>query len=253
VQQQFAPPPLPSHYAYPPQGQVYGPSQPSYGPPPPFQQPAQQPSFQQVVPQPYSSPQGQAPYAQQHPLPNQPVFGPPPPSPYGPPAFPTVQPPLAPPAAPLDLATPKLSTVENIKPAAEEDVEEEDVISREGHNELDQLIAKEAQTPLRRSVKKNAEKPAKPVALDPAKYKVQIASLPSRLMAEQEMKRLRVSHRAAFENRPWNIQKINAGPDRNFTHRLVVGSFPNQNAAIKFCKRLKTEKIGCRVVAPVNE
>ncbi len=72
-------------------------------------------------------------------------------------------------------------------------------------------------------------------------------------MAENEMKRLRDHHGPFFDNKPWNIQKINLGTDRGVTHRLVVGSFPNHNAATKFCKRLRAEKIGCLVIAPANE
>jgi len=67
------------------------------------------------------------------------------------------------------------------------------------------------------------------------------------------MKRLRDHHGAFFDHKPWNIQKINLGPERGVTHRLVVGSFPNHNAATKFCKKLRTEKIGCLVIAPANE
>jgi hypothetical protein len=85
------------------------------------------------------------------------------------------------------------------------------------------------------------------------KHKVQIASLPSKAMAEKEMKRLRDHHGLFFDNKPWNIQKVNLGNDRGVTHRLVVGSFPNHNAATRFCKRLRAEKIGCLVIAPANE
>ena len=147
--------------------------------------------------------------------------------------------------------TPKISTVQDIKPASD-DEDGQDSISNDGHNELDRLIAKEAETPLRRSTKKDT-KPLKLTTLDPGKHKIQIASLPSRSMAEQEMKRLRMHHGAFFGSKNWNIQKINLGSNRGFTHRLVVGSFPNHTAAAKFCKKLRSEKIGCRVVAPINE
>jgi hypothetical protein len=72
-------------------------------------------------------------------------------------------------------------------------------------------------------------------------------------MAEQEMKRLLANYDPLFGRQPWNIQKINLGAGRGFTHRLVVGSFSSHNAAMKFCKKLRSEKIGCLVVAPANE
>lgn len=144
------------------------------------------------------------------------------------------------------------SAVEDIKPAQDEELEE-NVSHQEGFDELNQLIAKEAQTPLKRDLKKNAAKLTKPMAIDAEKHKVQIASLPSRLMAEQEMKRLQIHHPSVFEGRPWNIQKINLGPNRGVTYRLIVGSFSNRNAATKFCKKVKSEKIGCLVVGPANE
>lgn len=146
----------------------------------------------------------------------------------------------------------KTSTVEDIKPASDED-DDDDTAIQDGQKELDQLIAREAEKPLRQSTKKNSGKFLKPMTGGLGKHKVQIASLPSKAMAENEMKRLRDHHGSFFDNKPWNIQKINLGPERGVTHRLVVGAFPNHNAATKFCKRLRAEKIGCLVVAPANE
>jgi hypothetical protein len=159
---------------------------------------------------------------------------------------------LAPSPEPGNLTAPKLSAVEGIKPALDEE-EGDDVIPSDGHHELNELIAREAETPLRRPIKKEAGKPLKLMPLDPGKHKVQIASLPSRPMAEQEIKRLRMHHGPIFEDKRWNIQKVNLGPARGFTYRLVVGSFPHHHAAAKFCKKLRSEKIGCLVVAPASE
>ena len=241
-------PPQPQPY---PQGQGYAPA--------PALQPGvqQQQPFQQGMPQPYPSFQAQAPYAQQQPLPNQPAYPTPPQSPYGPPMPYAVLPPLAPPAAapppqPLNLTPLKPSTIESIKPALDEE-DTDEMVPNNGRHELDQLIAKATEAPAKQPVKKNTEKPVKLLPLDPRKHKIQVASLPSRSMAEQEMKRLRTHHGAIFGNKPWNIQKINLGPERGVTHRLVVGSFPNHNAATQFCKKLRAEKIGCLVVAPAHE
>jgi hypothetical protein len=148
----------------------------------------------------------------------------------------------------------QLTSVEEIKPATDEEGEgANDTPDHDAVNTLDQLIAKEVGKPTKQPSKNAEGKTAKQMPLNPGKHKVQIASLPSRAMAEQEMKRLRKDHVAVFQNKPWNIQKINLGPDRGFTHRLVVGSFSNQEAAAKYCKKLRAEKIGCMVVAPVNE
>lgn len=166
-------------------------------------------------------------------------------------------PPLAPPAPvpspqPLNLAPSKPSTIESIKPARDEE-ETDEMTPHEGRHELDQLIAKATESSAKQPVKKNTEKSGKLIPLDPRKHKIQIASLPSRSMAEQEMKRLRTHHGAIFGNKSWNIQKINLGVERGFTHRLVVGSFPNHHAAAQFCKKLRAEKIGCLVVTPAHE
>jgi hypothetical protein len=230
--------------------QNYSQGQQGYAPPShdyPHPSQGQQQGMQQQ--QPYPPFQVQAPYHQQQ---QHPTYVPPAPSPYGPPAVLPPPPTAAPTPQPPVAHTPsKISTVQSIKPASD-DENADDSISNDGHNELDQLIAKEAETPLRRSPKKDT-KPLKLMALDPGKYKIQIASLPSRSMAEQEIKRLRAHHGAFFGSKNWNIQKVNLGSNRGFTHRLVVGSFPSHTAAAKFCKKLRSEKIGCRVVTPINE
>jgi len=234
------PQPSPGYVPNPTMQEAQSSTPPHYAPPqpyPPFQaQPtySQQPPMQQGQP-PYPAPQAQAPY------------GPPVSTP--PAILPTSVPP------PQSLSSPeeeKTSVVEGIKPASDED-DAHDTTIQDGQKELDQLIAREAEKPLKRSIKKTPAKLTKPTAMNSEKYKVQIASLPSRTMAENEMKRLRDHHGAFFDHKPWNIQKINLGPERGVTHRLVVGSFPNHNAATKFCKKLRTEKIGCLVIAPANE
>lgn len=213
--------------------------------------------FQHGVPQqstPYHPYQTQAPY----PPSQQPYTHPQQQAPYGftPPMASGQPTPHIPPQTATDPSPPKhLSTVEGIKPAQDEEESEsksDDAIAREGHNELDQLIAKEAETPLKKTPKKNAEKFIKQMPIDASKHKVQIASLPSRPMAEQEMKRLMANHRSVFGNKPWNIQKINLGPNRGYTYRLIVGSFANHSVASKFCKKLQGEKIGCMVIAPAG-
>jgi hypothetical protein len=233
-------PPPPAGYTpdLPPQGAPQ-PAAPQYAPPPqpypPFQHPQQQPPVQGHMPYPAS--QGQFPYGTQAPMP--------------PAILPTM------PATPPQSTSPypessKTSTVEDIKPASDED-DADDTAIQDGQKELDQLIAREAEKPLKQSTKKNSAKFPKSTATGLGKHKVQIASLPSKAMAENEIKRLRDHHGPFFDNKPWNIQKINLGPDRGVTHRLVVGAFPNHNAATKFCKRLRAEKIGCLVIAPANE
>lgn len=253
------PQPYTQQQAYPPQQPGYAPQQqgqPNYPAPNPGMQ-------QQGQPQPYNAPQ-QALYPQPQPLPGQtpyPVAAVPP-SPYGPSA------PVAPgdstPKIPLkDASNPivpqRPSTVEEIKPAEEvkptldAENESEESIAQDERNELDQLIAKNVGTSSKRDSQKRDEKNAKSVTMGTQKHKVQIASLPSRTMAEQEMKRLRKTHASLFQNKPWKVQRLNLGADKGSTHRLLVGSFPNQDAAAKFCKKLRAEKIGCRVMSPANE
>jgi hypothetical protein len=249
-----------------PQPQGYMSQQQGYAPPQPMPQGMQQQA--QVTAQPpqsYHPSQGQGQYSQQQPIqgqgPNQmPMHAQPA---YGPaPGMPNNQQPHSP-QIPLQTASnpvlPKqLSPVENIKPASDEDEKNESHSKDESptydsQSELEKLIAKEAETPLKKAPKKNDKKIPKATPVDAGKYKIQIASLPSRSMAEQEMKRLHSQHSSIFQNKPWNIQRVNLGNDRGHTHRLVVGSFPNQNAAAKFCKKLRSEKIGCVVIAPVKE
>lgn len=265
-------------YAQPQQG--YTQPQQGYTAPPGMQQ-GHQPQPDPQRPQPYPPFQSQAPYAQQQPYPGQgqqsyaqPGQIPPPQQFQGQPPYPTPHQPQAPygsgaptppvaqptePQIPLAAASnpipPKqLSAVEGIKPASEENEDESgETITSEGLSDLEKLIAKEAETPLNRSAKKKEKNPIKPMAIDPGKHKVQIASLPSRSMAEQEMKRLRGHHNAVFQNKPWQIQRINLGSDRGFTHRLVVGSFSDHSSAAKFCKKLRSAKISCQVVGPANQ
>jgi hypothetical protein len=247
-----------------PQGQGYAPANPpppsGYAPNPTIQgaQPSAA-SHYAPPPQPYPPFQAQPTYPQQPPVQGQlPYSAPQAQSPYGPPAAPMPPAilPTMPEASPQPISpsaeSPQTSAVEEIKPASDED-DADDVITQEGQKELDQLIAREAEKPLKQPAKKNAGKFSKSTTINLGKHKVQIASLPSRVMAENEMKRLRDHHGSFFDNKPWNIQKINLGAERGITHRLVVGSFPNHNAATKFCKRLRAEKIGCLVIAPANE
>lgn len=266
----------PQHPPYP-QEQAYPAPQQAYGPPPPFEAvppgvPSQSPSAAPVPPMYPSFPASEHPQ-QPHPYP--PVQGqgqamyPAAPSPstsHGPSAI-GAQPPgenLSPlpqtesmPAPSSDpvvnpTMTPQ-SAIEGVKPASDAE-EERETLTQEAHQELNQLIAKEAENPLKRAPKKGSEeKLPKTTSIPATKYKVQIASLPSRAMAEQEMKRLHTNHGSFFAKKPWNIQKIDLGPDRGMTHRLIVGSFSDRAAATKFCKQLREEKIGCIVVAPANE
>jgi hypothetical protein len=239
-------------------------------PQPDPQRPQPYPPFQSQPPYPQQQPypgQGQQSYAQpgQIPQPQQYHGQPPYPTPhqtqphYGPggPAPTVAQPtePQVPLAAASNPVPPKqLSAVEGIKPASDETEDEsEERITSEGISDLEKLIAKEAETPLKRPATKKEKNPIKPMALDPGKHKVQIASLPSRSMAEQEMKRLRGHHSAVFQNKPWQIQRINLGSDRGYTHRLVVGSFADHASASKFCKKLRSAKISCQVVGPANQ
>jgi len=85
--------------------------------------------------------------------------------------------------------------------------ETDDGALQDGRSELNRLIAQEVETPLKRSAKKKDGKNIKQIGFDSQKHKVQIASLPSRLMAEQEMKRLRNHHGSIFQNKPWNNSK----------------------------------------------
>jgi cell division septation protein DedD len=143
------------------------------------------------------------------------------------------------------------SAIEPVKPAAEEGDGEETGL-QEAQRELNDLIARESRIPLPKAPKKTADLSLKLTPLDPARSKVQIASLPSRAMAEKEMRRLKANYGHLFGNRPWDIQKINLGPNRGTTYRLVVGSFNNRGNAVKFCSKLRGEGIGCMVVAPVG-
>lgn len=249
-----------------PQSQGYMQPQQGYAPNPPIPQSMQQqPTVQTQSPQTHQQPYPQGSYPQQQPYqgqaPNQmPVHQQ---SPYGTPSPSSVPSPSPNPQIPLQSASnpipPKqLSPVEDIKPASDDKSvsDEEDKsssINYDGQNDLDKLIAREADKPLKRIPKKTDKKEAKQIPIDSGKYKIQIASLPSRAMAEHEMKRLRTQHPSIFQNKPWNIQRVNLGADRGFTHRLIVGSFSNQNNASKFCKKLRAEKIGCVVIAPVKE
>jgi hypothetical protein len=92
-----------------------------------------------------------------------------------------------------------------------------------------------------------------PKTLRANQFKVQIASLPSRAMAELEMKRLQNIQGAFLENKPWNIQKIDLGSGRGITHRLVIGSFVSRESAIKYCKKLHNRKMSCLVVPPAGQ
>lgn len=185
-----------------PQQQGYAQPQHGYTPNPAIQHgPQPQPDPQRPQPYPQYPPQG--PYPQQQPvsgqspqaqpqqvqqfpeqqIPGQPLQGqapyPVPPQsqpPYGlvssPPA--AVQPPT--PQIPLIAAAnpelPKqLSAVEGIKPASSDEDETDDDTPPIGRSELDQLIAKEAETPLKRSVKKNDKPLNKPMPMDPENTK----------------------------------------------------------------------------------
>jgi hypothetical protein len=241
------------------QAQPYGPPPPAYPPPsqypqgsgypPPGQEgyptyPAMQGPPQQMMPPPSGAhpdypygipPQAQPPYPgqppyQQAPVPQMPVEG----------------------NAPEGNRYPPkkaVSAIEPIKPASDED-DDEEVGFQEGQRELNDLIARESRTPLPKAPEKTI--PLKLTPLDPARVKVQIASLPSRAMAEKEMRRLKDNYRHLFGNRPWDIQKINLGQNRGTTYRLVVGAFNNRGNAVKFCSKLRTEGVGCMVVAPAG-
>lgn len=262
-QQNYAPTLTPQGAPFQPQLQQGAPQFHQGAPQPQQNVPQMQqgaPQFQQGLPQPqqgapYQTYQTQAPYQpsqQPYALPQQQApYGFAPPIASGQPT-PQTQPQQA---TTNPLPTKQQSPVEAIKPAQDEDEIEskaQDVIAREGYNELDELIAREAAIPLKKSSKKTTDKYIKQMPIDASKHKVQIASLPSRTMAEQEMKRLMANHTSAFGNKPWNIQKINLGPNRGYTYRLIVGSFANHNVASKFCKKLRGEKIGCMVIAPVG-
>ncbi len=150
--------PPPGYAPHPPTG-----TQPQYAPPPqpypPFQaQPTypQQPLPVQGQP-PYPAPQAQVPYG-------------PPSAPMPPAILPTM--PLSPPQPISQSEDKKTSTVEEIKPASDED-ETDDTSPPDGRNELDQLIAREAEKPLKRSAKKKSWK-AKPTH-DHGTWKIQSA------------------------------------------------------------------------------
>jgi len=254
-------PPMPPSMVAPPQNtypqqQGYATPQQQYGYPSPAPLPMVQPQPYNPAYAPPIPHQGAYPQ-QQPPLNNQPLYPTPQGQPlYGPhmPPAPVMAPPPLPtlsgqPPSPIDTLKP--STVESIKPATEAE-EGDDTPSPEGIKDLDQLIAKEAEKPLKPRIKKS-EKPFKSTALDSAKPRVQIASLPTRAMAIREMKRLRTQYGSFFANKTWGIQKVNRGTNRDPTYRLMVGSFANQNAALKFCKKLKSEKIGCMAVASPSE
>jgi hypothetical protein len=243
----------PANQPYP-QTQGYTAPQQNYGSSPMMQPNVPpQPNMQSPQTQAYQPSSVQAPYPQQgynsqaaYPTQTQPA------SPYP-----------AAPQAPLQAAanskqaaaqpTPskQLSPIEDIKPASSEDEADDEMT--DGQNELDKLLASDVEASSKMQQKKSEKNSPKSNAVDRSKYKVQIASLPSRAMAEREMKRLRSNHHNVFQNKPWDIQRINLGGDRGTTHRLVVGSFPNQAAASKFCKKLRHDKIGCMVIAPVSE
>jgi hypothetical protein len=145
------------------------------------------------------------------------------------------------------------STIDPIKPASDENEDDAEMSSQEGEMDLNDLIARESKIPVTKSQKKVVDRSLRLTPLDPANPKVQIASLPSRAMAEKEMRRLKDNHGNLFGNRPWDIQKITLGGNRGATYRLVVGSFSNRGNAAKFCSRLRAEGIGCMVVAPARE
>ncbi|MBM3468343.1 MAG: hypothetical protein FJX71_02785 [Alphaproteobacteria bacterium] len=280
-EQPIVQPPMahPQQQAYP-QGQGYAPPPQAYpsqqmpntqhSPRDPYGQQAyppvqNQPLYPQQTQQPYAQqqppyPQTQTPYPQgpQPAYQGQPSYAPNPQYPYGSsPPMPSVgMPPLplSTPQSGIDPAVtemPKHSTVEEIKPASDE--EDTSNALQDGAKELDQLIAREIEKPTKKESKKSSSKPMTTSTIDPHKYKAQIASLPSRAMAEQEMKRLRTNHGSFFDKKPWNIQKVELGPDRGTTYRLIIGSFPNHGAITKFCKKLRSEKIGCLIIAPENE
>lgn len=149
--------------------------------------------------------------------------------------------------------TSKISTIEAIKPAAEmKEPPTNDALREDGKDTLDQLIAKVADTPSVKTPQKSNSKLRAPIAMKSVKHKVQIASLPSRSLAENEMKRLYTQHTSFLTNKPWGIQKVSSHA-RTTTYRLVVGAFPHQNAAEKFCKQLRLKKVGCQVLAPSSE
>lgn len=249
-----APLPLqrPSYY---PQGQNYTPVPQSYpsqsfSPPPPLQGGQQPAQFQQPQPYPSASGQAQAPYGQQRPLPSpsqSPAYAPASQPSYAPPSAPPVIP-KSPPSSGSGL---KSSTVENIKPASDQK-EEDDFIPKEGYAALDRLIAEEAKTPLKRVRKKNLEKAPKLKGLSDKQYRVQVASLSSRSMAEQEIKRLQTRH-ALLRSKSWAVQKINLRTRQGPSYRLLVGPFSTHNAASKACAKLRSEKKRCLVIAPTHK
>lgn len=261
--------------------QPYGPQTQSYYPPPqqgypqsPSSQQTHQPPYgervsqnplQHSAPQPLPSPQEQVVYPQQNHYQSQQPYPQAPDSyqaPYG--GYPQAHSSPVPSGQQVPFkqpdqeqapeSPPVVSAVEEIKPAVDEETSsEKEPPHNASINTLDQLIANEVGKSTKNTNKEDGASSKKPSPIAPNKHKVQIASLPSRAMAEQEMRRLRNNHSSLFQNKPWDIQKITLGPNRGVTHRLVIGSFSNRDSAAKFCKRLQSEKVGCKVISPVNE
>ena len=236
------PPAYPQGFGHPPAGQEGYQPPPQMMPPPYPQGQAKMMPLPPVAPHP-DYPYGAPPQAQQ-PYPGQP--------PYGGAA-------LAP--APGNVQAQEaaryqrkaVSAIDPIKPASDEEEGDREPNAQEAQMDLNDLIARELKTPLMKSQKRGVDRPLKLTPLDPANPKVQIASLPSRAMAEKEMRRLKDNHGHLFGNRPWDIQKISLGQNRGTTYRLVVGAFNNQGNAVKFCSKLRAEGVGCMVVAPARE
>ncbi|MBX9805539.1 MAG: hypothetical protein K2Y18_07295 [Alphaproteobacteria bacterium] len=186
----------PQHHYQPPQG-VY-PSNPTIPQSPQFQ-PQSQPGGHY---QPYSAQSPHAPYQQTSPSPYA-VTPQQAPNPYGSPhpserLAPTHPIPLKAAANPIPEKQP--SAVEGIKPAQEaEDENEKDSIpvkentyvKKEDSNDLERLIAQEAQTPLMRSSKNSEGKIRKSNAKDSGKSKIKKASPTTSLKAKPKIKHLK--------------------------------------------------------------
>ena len=88
----------------------------------------------------------------------------------------------------------------------------------------------------------------KPAPSKKGQVAIQLGSLKSHTLAEEEWDRLLKKHKAILEGFEPLIQKVDLGSEQGIYYRLRAGGFDNTDLAEKACSALKQERTDCRVV-----
>tara|TARA_B100001123_G_scaffold412340_1_gene509514 strand:- start:1294 stop:2181 length:888 start_codon:yes stop_codon:yes gene_type:complete len=82
-----------------------------------------------------------------------------------------------------------------------------------------------------------------------ASYRVQIASLRSKIKAERALNLAVAANSDLLSGLVHRVESIDLGENRGVYYRLQIGSFVEQSAADELCKRLKARSQACFVVS----